>query len=174
MKVNGCQLGSLETIARGSLKYPPLSVTRRVKLEIRKKLSPEAFRSLKKNLDVILSKFELRSRNDRLQVSQADKVSYKSGDRVRVRSQEEIEALINRWKETKGCGFMDGMWEYCDTTQVVKKLILRFVDERTLEIKKTRGIVILENVYCNGTLIFGECDRSCYFFWREEWLEKID
>jgi hypothetical protein len=174
MKTKGCQLVCLESISEESLKYPPLSLVSRAKLEVRKKLSPEAFRSLRKNIDLVLSKFERRSGSDRLSTSHTTKANLKPGDRVRIRSQVEIEAILNRWKETKGCGFMDGMWEYCDTIQVVKKPINRFVDERTLEIKKTRGIVILENVFCNGTLIFGECDRSCYFFWREEWLERID
>jgi hypothetical protein len=27
---------------------------------------------------------------------------------------------------------------------------------------------------CKGTAEFGTCDRSCFVFWREEWLEKID
>jgi hypothetical protein len=26
---------------------------------------------------------------------------------------------------------------------------------------------------CQGTKDFGRCDRSCFFFWREEWLEKL-
>lgn len=174
MTIKGCQLVCFESISEGSLKYPPLSFYRRVKLEVRKILSPEAFRSLKKNIDFALSQFEGQSRNEHLRTSYSTQANLMPGDRVRVRSQAEIEAILNRWKETKGCGFMDGMWEYCDTIQVVKKPINRFVDERTLEIKKSRGIVVLENVHCNGTLIFGECDRSCYFFWREEWLERIE
>ena len=39
--------------------------------------------------------------------------------------------------------------------------------------QKSNGIVILENVICQGTIDFGKCDRSCFYFWREEWLEKI-
>jgi hypothetical protein len=40
--------------------------------------------------------------------------------------------------------------------------------------KQCKGIVILENVFCQGTKDFGACDRTCFFFWREEWLEKIE
>jgi len=29
-------------------------------------------------------------------------------------------------------------------------------------------------VYCQGTPDLGRCDRSCFYFWREEWLEKLD
>ena len=95
-----------------------------------------------------------------------------TGDVVRVRSRQEIEELLDYWKETRNCGFMDGMWDYCNTLQVVKKPVHRFVHERNYQVRKTWGVVILENVFCTGTNILGECDRSCYFFWREEWLEK--
>jgi hypothetical protein len=40
---------------------------------------------------------------------------------------------------------------------------------------KCRNIVLLENVYCDGS---GHpdtrgCDRMCFFFWRTEWLERV-
>jgi hypothetical protein len=25
-----------------------------------------------------------------------------------------------------------------------------------------------------GTPDYGRCDRACFYFWREEWLEKLD
>jgi hypothetical protein len=50
----------------------------------------------------------------------------------------------------------------------------QFVDERDLRVKKVSGIILLEDVRCQGTAEFGSCDRSCLYFWREEWLEKID
>jgi len=66
------------------------------------------------------------------------------------------------------------MAEYCGTTQRVLKLMKRFVDERDLRVKKSSGIILLEGVMCKGTADFGSCDRSCFYFWREEWLEKVD
>jgi hypothetical protein len=50
----------------------------------------------------------------------------------------------------------------------------RFLDERDYKVKKARGIILLEGVICRGTPVFGRCDRCCYLFWREEWLEKIE
>jgi len=29
-------------------------------------------------------------------------------------------------------------------------------------------------LHCQGTSDYGRCDRSCFYFWREEWLEKIN
>jgi hypothetical protein len=49
----------------------------------------------------------------------------------------------------------------------------RFVDERDYRVKKASGVVLLEGSLCQGTELYGPCDRSCFFFWREEWLEKV-
>lgn len=97
-----------------------------------------------------------------------------AGDRVRVKSREAIQTTLSRWNELKGCSFMEEMQAYCGTSQRVLKRIEKFLDERTYRIKKCRGIVILEGVMCEGTKDFGACDRCCFFFWREEWLEKIN
>jgi len=96
-----------------------------------------------------------------------------AGDRVRVRSREEIRATLNRWNGLNGTTFTEEMWPYCDTTQRVMKRVDKFLDERDYRLKKCRGIVLLEGVICEGPKDFGRCDRSCYLFWREEWLEKI-
>ncbi len=96
-----------------------------------------------------------------------------AGDRVRVRSKQEIQATLNRWNQLNRCSFMEEMWPYCGTTQRVLKRIGKFLDERDYLIKKCKGVLILDGVMCQGTKDFGACDRSCFFFWREEWLEKI-
>ena len=97
----------------------------------------------------------------------------KAGDLVRVRSREEIQATLNNWNQLKGCAFMDEMWSYCGTTQRVFKRVERFLDERDYLVKRCKGIVLLEGLICEGTKAYGPCDRSCFYFWREEWLERI-
>jgi len=98
----------------------------------------------------------------------------KQGDLVMVKSRKEIEATLGDWNSLKGCSFMEEMWPYCRTKQKVFKRVERFLDERDYLIKKTKGLVLLEGIYCKGTKDFGPCDRSCFYFWREEWLEKIE
>lgn len=169
----GCQLACYHSFSQGSADYPPLSWFFRIKLIVKKRLSPKQLRSLKKYIDAFLANIRSEKEDDYLAVDMKPDVHLVTGDLVRILSRHEIKILLNRWKETKHCGFMDGMWDYCDTIQVVKQPVRRFVEERTLKVKKTRGIVILEDVFCAGTSIYGRCDRSCYFFWREEWLEKI-
>jgi len=94
------------------------------------------------------------------------------GNRVRVRSRDEIRQTLDNWNELARCGFMEEMWEFCDTEQVIFKRVDRFLDERDYRVKRVRGIYLLEGLICGGTVDFGPCDRSCFFFWREEWLEK--
>lgn len=98
----------------------------------------------------------------------------KPGDLVKVKSEKEIKKTLNRWNKLKGCGVMDGMWKYCGTEQRVLKVVKQFLDERDYLMKKCKGIVILDGIICDGTRLLGPCDRSCYYFWREEWLEKVD
>lgn len=100
--------------------------------------------------------------------------SLKVGDFVHVRSKEEIRATLDNWNNLQGCAFMEEMWRYCGTAQRVLKPVKRFLDERDYHIKKVRDTVILEGVNCQGTVDFGPCDRNCFFFWRKEWLEKIE
>ena len=96
-----------------------------------------------------------------------------NGDLVRVRSREEILATLNPFQELKGCAFLPQMYQYCGTEQRVLRSMQRFMDERDYKMKKVRGVVLLENLICNGTAAFGACDRCCFLFWREEWLERL-
>jgi hypothetical protein len=97
-----------------------------------------------------------------------------AGQVVRVRSRAEIRATLDDWNCLRGCGFMEEMWPYCDTTQTVAKRVQRFIDERDHQLKRARGIVFLKGLHCQGTVDYGRCDRNCLFFWREEWLEAIE
>jgi len=103
----------------------------------------------------------------------APAVPLQTGDLVRVRSRAEIDSTLDPFKELKGCAFLPEMYQYCGTQQRVLKSMRRFMDERDYKVKKARGMILLENVICMGTPAFGPCDRCCFLFWREEWLEKI-
>jgi hypothetical protein len=105
--------------------------------------------------------------------ARAAEAALQAGDLVRVRSREQIQATLDRWNRLKGCDIMEEMWQYCGTTQRVLRRVDRFLDERDYRVKRCKGIILLEGVRCEGTVDYGPCDRSCYYFWREEWLEKI-
>ena len=175
----GCQIQSVARICgqKGQSETVRLPSRRRMRLALRKRMSPDFRRRLKKIVtDFIARRCEIgRKMNAPADPSvRPAPLVLKAGDRVRVRSKQEIQSTLNPWHEMKGCGFMSEMWKYCGTTQRVLKPVERFVDERNYQVKKSRGIVLLEGVMCDGTEFYGKCDRSCFLFWREEWLERID
>jgi hypothetical protein len=94
------------------------------------------------------------------------------GDLVLVQTKEEIYKTLDNWNRLKGCTFMEEMWIYCGTKQRIFKRVEKFLDERDYVLKKCANIYLLNDVICNGTKDFGRCDRSCYLFWRKEWLIK--
>ena len=172
-----CQIPCLQIVAEGIAQVPPESLSRRIKLMVRRRLDPSKERAFKNRTNDLMNRFfQYTGRGTKPSASLANVPSAKlqAGDWVRVRSLKEIEATLNHWGQSRGCSFMPDMAEYCDTTQRVLKPMKRFVDERDLRVKKSNGIILLEGVMCQGADGFGSCDRSCFFFWREEWLEKIE
>ena len=99
--------------------------------------------------------------------------AFQPGERVRVKSEDGIRKTIDDWDMLKGCGFMREQWSYCGKEQVVFKHVERFLDERDYLVKRVRDTYLLEGALCSGA-DFGPCDRSCFFFWRGEWLERIE
>ena len=116
---------------------------------------------------------QVKGRARRSDARQSNIGALECGDWVRVRSREEIQTTLDRWNQLKGCAFMEEMWPYCGSTYRIFKQVERFMDERDYLVKRCKGIVLLEGVMCKGTKDFGSCDRSCFYFWREEWLEKL-
>ena len=172
-----CQIPCLRDISEGIVKVSSESLSRRSKLMVRRLLSPGMERKYKNYINDLMNQYcRLTGKKTKPAVCLPKSASdnLQPGDWVRVRSQKEIAAIVNHWDQVKGCAFMPEMAKYCGTTQQVLKSMERFVDERDLLIKKSRGIIFLEGVMCEGTEDFGRCDRSCFHFWREEWLEKIE
>lgn len=100
----------------------------------------------------------------------------KPGDRVRVLSREQIQQTLDENQKFEGCFFMEEMWQYCGSQHNVLKRVNYFYDERGAKLYKARNIVLLEGVHCSGKqgTFLPKCDRNCYVFWKEGWLEKIE
>ena len=178
MNPNECQFSSLQSIAEGNAQTPPQSLIKQLKLFVRRHLSPSQDRTLHRHANTVIDRFvTLRGKNihpAKPATNVQTTTSLAAGDMVRVRSKEEIKATLNHLGQSRGCSFMNEMVPYCDTVQRVLKPMERFVDERDLRVKKCKGLILLEGVMCQGTTDFGRCDRSCFMFWREEWLEKVE
>ncbi len=100
--------------------------------------------------------------------------TFKPGDKVRVKSKEEISRILDGWQHYKGCRYMYEMYRYCGGTYTVYKKVNRFLDEQTMKMMKSDGIYILEGLICEGSWPYPQCDRSCFYFWRGEWLERVE
>lgn len=100
----------------------------------------------------------------------------RAGDLVEVRSREEIRSTLDSEGKHDGLKFMRPMGEYCGKRFRVLKPVRLVVDEHERTMKRTRRTVILENGICHGRGLYGRegCDRSCFFFWKEAWLRKIE
>jgi hypothetical protein len=176
MRMDGCQVPCLPRISTGRADPEPVPW----KVWIKRSLALPWNRVVKTQAKAILKKMDFMQKNDTrgvyMNITSKSKspATFQAGDWVRVKAREEINASLDRWQELKGCAFLDAMSEYCGTTQRVLQPLERFLDERDYKVKKCRGVVLLENVICLGTPVFGRCDRRCFLFWREEWLEPIE
>lgn len=176
MKPQKCQIQGLECISEGHAELGPQPLGFRLKLALARRLSPRERKAIKMHLNNLInwfSKFTGGSKTSPLPVAHTTSTGLKAGDVVRVWSREEIQATLNHWNELKGCAFLEDMWQYCGTVQRVLKPLEKFMDERDFRMKKCKGVVLLEGLICQGTPEIGRCDRSCFYFWREEWMEKI-
>ena len=174
-----CQVLRLELMAEpgGYVETIKLPLHRRLRLVLRRSFSPSAKRKIKGYLSdwaLLFSRLTGKGKAPAANATDMVPVKFNPGDRVIIRSKDQIQATLNYWNELKGCSFLPEMWQYCGTMQRVLKPVKRFVDERDYRVKKVRGVYLLEGVICQGFELYGECDRACFYWWREEWLEKID
>ena len=100
------------------------------------------------------------------------------GDRVRVRSYEEIEATFDATGTCGGMSFLPVvMQRFCGCTFTVRGRVDRFFDERRWKMLRLRDTVILNDVFCEppreSDVEWAGCTRSCFLFWKEAWLERI-
>jgi len=175
--LEGCQLPCLPKFAEGTAEFGPQPFIYQFKRAVAQPWNNHIKKWLQRFYMFMRKRFQLFTLKDGSAMAenyQSVTNHFEPGDWVMVRPLGEIQKTLNPFKELKGCAFMEVMKQYCGTQQRVLKVMERFVDERDYKVKKTRGVVLLEGVHCQGTPVFGRCDRSCLFFWREEWLERIE
>jgi hypothetical protein len=112
----------------------------------------------------------------KLRQNQPFSINLKPGDVVKIRSKGEIQKTLDNDNRFEGCLFMEEMWQYCDTKQKVLKKVEYILDENKGKFFKVKNVFFLEGLYCSGKLfsLKKECNRSCLFFWKQEWIEKIE
>jgi hypothetical protein len=94
------------------------------------------------------------------------------GQVVRVRTQKEIAATLDREGKNRGLWFDPVMLRYCGRELTVTKRITRIIDEKSSRLLnlKTPSIV-LDDLHCQPE-DRRFCSRLLHLFWREIWLER--
>jgi hypothetical protein len=103
-----------------------------------------------------------------------DDLNLQLGQWVEVKSIKEIFATLDDQDKLAGLRFNPEMTKFCGQKFKVFKKLNKIIIESTGELRRIRvPTVILEGVYCDGRS-HGNCDRSCFCFWREAWLRRVD
>ena len=97
--------------------------------------------------------------------------TFRRGDRVEVRSREEILATLDAQAAIEGMPFMPEMLKFCGRQFTVAAVAHKTCDtvNRTGG-RKLERMVHLEDTRCDGSA-HGGCEANCNLFWREEWLK---
>jgi hypothetical protein len=95
------------------------------------------------------------------------------GELVEVRSEDEILSTLDERGRLKGLRWMTGMDRYCGKRVRVFKRLEVLLLENSLEYRKLKNTVLLEGAMCDGKA-FNGCGRSCFFYWREAWLKRVE
>ena len=100
-------------------------------------------------------------------------LNLKPGEIVKVRSRNEIQQTLNENHQFERVDFMEGMWQYCGQKFKIFKRVEKIYDPYKDRYRKCRDLVILEGLFCHGSVKTPECDRTCLYYWKEAWLERI-
>lgn len=96
---------------------------------------------------------------------------YRTGDRVVVRSKEEILATLDEHGCLDGMPFQPEMLQLCGTTTEVFAVAHKTCEYSMTKAdgRKVRRAVHLAAGRCDGSAHDG-CQQHCHLFWRDEWL----
>ena len=106
-------------------------------------------------------------------IGKGEDLNLQPGEWVQVRSAQEILATLDGRNKLQGLTFTPEMLKYCGKKFRVFKKVQRIRLETGGGLRKLRApTVLLEGVFCDGEF-HGGCDRSCFCYWREAWLERV-
>jgi hypothetical protein len=102
----------------------------------------------------------------------------RAGDRVIVRSPEEILSTLDADGTLHGLPFMPEMLDWCGKPSRVERRVEKTCVDVASPVYPMRrfaanDVVVLEGLRCDGHDHDG-CKRSCKIFWKEDWLRRLD
>ncbi len=101
-----------------------------------------------------------------------------AGDRVVVRSPQEILSTLDSDGALDGQPFMPEMLEWCGKSFRVQRRVEKTCVEVADPVVPNRrfaknDVVILDDLRCDGSSHDG-CKRGCRIYWKESWLRSVD
>jgi len=104
------------------------------------------------------------------------RLGLKPGERVRVRSKEEIVRSLDERGKNRGLGFDVEMSPYCGRIATVRSSVTKIIDELTGKMRYMKEpCIMLDGIVCNS--MYSECrlicPRAIPSYWREIWLERL-
>jgi len=109
---------------------------------------------------------------------QPEVLGLEPGDRIQVKSVDEIAATLDDEGKFEGLAYIPALMDrYCGQTYTVRKRAVRFFDERSWRMVKVKNVVLLDEVFCEPSkhvdCDWAGCDRTCFLFWKEGWLRRV-
>jgi hypothetical protein len=96
------------------------------------------------------------------------------GDRVEVRSAEEILATLDGDAELESLPFMPEMLQFCGQQFTVDKVALKLCDTIGRSgFRRMDNAVHLSGARCDGKA-HGGCQAGCLVYWKTAWLKPVD
>lgn len=119
-----------------------------------------------------IGKYLMKKRNVKKPTRTPLTLDLQPGEVVEVLPYEKILSTLDSSEKLQGLGFMPEMRKYCGK----RFKVLKRVDKMMIEgkgMRRLRPAVLLDGVFCDGQA-HGGCQRTCYCFWREGWLKRVD
>ncbi|MFC1635964.1 hypothetical protein ACFL5Z_14080 [Planctomycetota bacterium] len=130
--------------------------------------------TIKLTLFRVLSRVGIKEKVQAIPIPREDEVlNLQPGELVEVKSFLEIEQTFDENQRYKGLYFMGEMRQFCGKQFRVFKRVNRILLESTGEIRTVKNTVLLGDVVCDGHIWY-DCDRSCFYYWREAWLTRVE
>jgi hypothetical protein len=106
------------------------------------------------------------------------RLDLKPGERVRIKSKEQIEQTVDATGRNRGLKFdPEEMAPYCGRVFTVRGRVTQIIDETTGKmIQMKQPCITLEGVACKGDYAGCRlnCPRAILAYWRELWLERVE
>jgi hypothetical protein len=108
----------------------------------------------------------------RLDKTPVQALGLQEGERVRIKSKDEIVATLDTANANRGMSFDGEMLRFCGQEAQVLRRVERIIDEKSGRMLQFKNpCIVLADVTCTAEY-HRLCPRGIYPYWREIWLER--